>query len=480
MQETMILTTPINCNEGHKSQWEALRAGNAGLAKILEAVEKPLGTALIFSHDDPDGITSGLIFQRTMERKGWKTVLHMPAGFMLTNEQFEKAMKATPEAKAIFLLDKGTLSPYSDFARKLPVYIIDHHPTPKAPTECVTFNPSLERYTQCSTSILAHGIATLAETRDTFDDFLCLIGLKGDWAIEPVKGILAEFAKPFFVEYGLPFKNMLRLIHERPTMFDAEQRESTCLLSRVSEFVHAVGGGGFQYFYNDREELLRDVDHPQCIAQGLLGMAAKFEALTSITTLESFIRLIPDEQREILQKIYLYFLSDWDKAGKTLNSSVKTLKLGDTSIYLFVGGKVPLLPMIGSIKLFELKARAGDSIAQIIMASSVSPDYTHISVRGTGDQVHSGKFCGQLQDILRAKYPKYKDLISGGGHPRAAECIIRTDGVSFLNVLNQIVDQLAEMSEVDARCRDGKANKNQKKRVTELGLEYLNVAGMAN
>ncbi|MFZ2956730.1 MAG: DHH family phosphoesterase [Candidatus Ozemobacteraceae bacterium] len=482
MQETMILTNPIRCDEGHKAQWDGLRAANAGLAKILEAVEKPQGTALIFSHDDPDGITSGLIFQRTMEKKGWKTVLHMPVGFMLGPDQLEKALKETPQAKAIFLLDKGTLLPYGEYARKTPVYIIDHHPTPKAPSECVIFNPSRERYTQCSTSLLAHGIATLAGTRDTFDDFLCLVGLKGDWAIEPVKGILADFAKPFFVEYGLPFKNMLRLIHERPTMFDAEQRESTCLLSRISEFVHAVGGGGFQYFYNDREEALKDVDHPQCIATGLLGLAAKSDALTSITTLESFIRLIPEAFREPLGKIYQYFLSDWDKAGKTLNSSVKAVKLGDTSIYLFVGGKVPLLPMIGSIKLFELKARANDQIAQIIMVSSVSPDYTHVSVRGTGDHVHSGKFCGQLQDALKAKYPKYRDFISGGGHPRAAECTIRTEGVSFLNVLNQVSDQLTEMVEIDARCREGKAIKNQKKRVGELGLEYLTAtaAGLAN
>jgi len=479
MQETMILTNPVRADEGYRAQWDGLLAKTPGLAKILEVIEKPQGTALIFSHDDPDGITSGLIFQRVLEKKGWKTVLEMPEGFMLQPDQLDKVVKAHPESKAIFLLDKGTLAPYADYCRKLPVYIIDHHPTPTAPADCIIFNPSLEKYTWCSTSIMAHGIATLAGTRDQFDDFLCLIGLKGDWAIEPVKGVIADFAKPFFVEYGQAFKNMLKLIHERPTMFDAEQREATCLLSRISEFVHATGGGGFSYFYNDREEALRDVNHPKCIAEALLGLAGKPEALTTISTLESFIRLLPEAQRESLNKIYLYFLADWDKAGKTLNSSVKALKLGETAIYLFVGGKVPLLPMIGSIKLFELKSKTTDPMAQIIMVSSVSPQYTHVSVRGTGDKVHSGKFCGQLQNILQERFPKFKECISGGGHPKAAECTVKTDQVSFMTVLNQVVSQLSEMAEVDLRVQEGKASKVQKKRVAELGLEYLNaqVAG---
>jgi len=473
MQETMILTNPITCDQGYRAQWESLRSQHVGLARILEAIQKPQGTALIFSHDDPDGITSGLIMQRTLERKGWRTVLHMPAGFMLSADQLDAALKSEPGAKALFILDKGTLAPYTDFQKKLPTYIIDHHPSPKAPTEVTLFNPALERYMQCSTSILAHGIAFLAGTRDAFDDFLCLLGLKGDWAIEPVKGILAEFAKPFFVEFGREFKNLLTLIKERPTMFDAEQREHTCLLSRVSEFVHGTGGGGFQYFYNDREPVLKNVDHPQCIANALRKLTDKVDALKSITTLESFIRLIPDPEREQLQKIFFYFLADWEKASQTLDSSARILKLEDTSIYLFVGGKVPLLPMIGSIKLFDLKARSQDKIAQIIMVSSVSPDYTHISVRGSGDRVHSGKFCGQMEATLKNNFSRYKEYISGGGHPRAAECTIKTGGVAFISVLSQVMAQLQEMAEIDQKAREGKMSKNHKKRALELGLEYL-------
>ncbi|MGM0600875.1 MAG: hypothetical protein ACQETH_13780, partial [Candidatus Rifleibacteriota bacterium] len=152
---------------------------------------------------------------------------------------------------------------------------------------------------------------------------------------------------------------------------------------------------------------------------------------------------------------------------------VKTLHLEDTAIYLFVGPKVPLLPMIGSIKLFELKEKAGDKLAQIIMVSSVSPDYTHVSVRGSGDRVHSGKICGELQDSMQEIYSPWKDKISGGGHPKAAECTVKTGEVPFVKVLTRVTEVLNEMYTLDKTAKDGNLNDTQKARADKLGLEYL-------
>ncbi len=300
MEEAVILQTEFKDIEGYKSQWENIKAHNPGLQKILHAVENPQGMALVFSHDDPDGLTSGLIFKRILQKKGWKVSARFPEGFMLQPDQLEKALKETPDAKAIFLLDKGTLAAYNNYSEKLPVYIVDHHPTPVVPDKCTYSNPSLPAYTWCSTSILAHGIATLSGTREDFDDFLCLMGLKGDWAIEPVKGIIADFAKPFFVEYGKNFKNLLKLVKERPTMFDAEQRDHTCLLSRVTEYVHATGGGGFSYFYNDREPALKNVNHAECIATALEGIADKMSKVREIKSLDDFVNLLPQPQQGLL------------------------------------------------------------------------------------------------------------------------------------------------------------------------------------
>lgn len=475
MQEAMLLKNPVTASESHQAQWQAQMAAHPGLKAIVETINSPKGTALIFSHDDPDGITSGLILKRTLAKKGWKPVLKMPTGFMLSQEQWDQALKEHPETKAVFISDKGTLAPYSVFGEKLPVFIVDHHPSPQAPEGCQIYNPALSAYIPASTSLLAHGIATLCGTRESFDDFLCLIGLKGDWTIEPVKfGINGEFAKPFMVEYGLAYKKLFATVKERPTMFDAEQREVTCLLSRVAEFVHAVGGGGFQYFYNDRHESLKNVDHPACIASALEKMSDKAQDLMNISSLDSFIKMIPAPEHDLLQKIFTYFLEDWDKASRLLDSSAKAVVLGDTAIYLFVGGKVPLLPMIGSIKLFDMKLANNDKLAQIIMVSSVSPEYTHISVRASGDQVHSGKFCGGMQNLFHQKYPKFKNFISGGGHPRAAECTIKTGGVTFVQVLGHVMNRLGEMADIQQAYAEKTFTADLKKRAGELGLDYLN------
>lgn len=472
MQEAVILQQQFKDVEGYQAQWNRLKEGSSGLQEILQVIEKP-SVALIFSHDDPDGITSGLIFRRTLEKKGWKVTHKLPEGFMLQPEQLEQARRECPDATTIFMLDKGTLAPYDKYAADLPVYIVDHHPAPALPGKCVYFNPSVPAYTWCSTSILTHGIATLAGTRDDYDDFLCLMGLKGDWAIEPVIGMLSDFAKPFFVEYAQKFKNLLTLVKERPTQFDAEQREYTSLLSRVTEFVHATGGGGFSYFYNDREESLKDVNHAECITTALAAIADQASQLSKITSLDEFVNLLPQPQKGLLVKIFDYFLQDWESASSMLNSSTRALKLGETAIYLFVGPKVPLLPMIGSIKLFDLRQKAGDKLAQIIMVSSVSHDYTHVSVRGSGDRVHSGKICGELQDSLQVRYADYKDKISGGGHPKAAECTVKTDKVNFMNVLSRVTEVLGEMQALDQQARTGQLDATQKARADKLGLEYL-------
>ena len=473
MQEAVILQKDFNNVEEHIAQWEGLKAKSPGMQKILEVIEKPEGKAVIFSHDDPDGITSGLIFKRLLTKKGWDVVDYYPEGFLLQPEQFEAALKENPEAKAVFMLDKGTLPPYNEFGKKLPVYIVDHHPSPQAPEECTYFNPSLPAYTWCSTSICAHGIATLAGTRDEFDDFLCLVGLKGDWAIEPVIGLLSDFVTPFLVKYGMQFKNLLKMVQERPTQFDAEQRDHTSLLSRVTEFIHGTGGGGFSYFYHDRDESLKNVDHAKCIATAVEALEDKVEQIKSISRLDDFVALLPEPQKASLVKIFNFFLEDWDKANKTLDTSVKALQIEDTAIYLFVGGKVPLLPMIGSIKLFEMKQAAQDKLAQIIMVSSVSKDYTHVSVRGSGDHVHSGKICGELQDSMQAMYSDYKDKISGGGHPKAAECTVKTENVPFIKVLTRVTEVLNEMKDLHDKAQAGNLTEEQAARADKLGLDYL-------
>jgi hypothetical protein len=78
-----------------------------------------------------------------------------------------------------------------------------------------------------------------------------------------------------------------------------------------------------------------------------------------------------------------------------------------------------------------------------------------------------------LQDSLQARYAEFKDKISGGGHPKAAECTIKTDRVTFMNVLSRVTEVLSEMQQLDAAAATGKLDDTRKARADKLGLEYL-------
>ena len=122
MTESKIFDIDFTNVEDHAEQWAKLLDNNDGLKKILEVVKKP-GKALVFSHDDPDGITSGLICKRMLLKKGWKVKHYMPEGFKLQPEQFEKALKEFPEAECVFILDKGTSDADDFISDKLPCYV---------------------------------------------------------------------------------------------------------------------------------------------------------------------------------------------------------------------------------------------------------------------------------------------------------------------------------------------------------------------
>ena len=67
MIESKIFDIDFTKVEDHAAQWAKLAQTNEGLKKILDVVNKP-GKALVFSHDDPDGITSGLICKRMLQK----------------------------------------------------------------------------------------------------------------------------------------------------------------------------------------------------------------------------------------------------------------------------------------------------------------------------------------------------------------------------------------------------------------------------
>ena len=81
--------------------------------------------------------------------------------------------------------------------------------------------------------------------------------------------------------------------------------------------------------------------------------------------------------------------------------------------------------------------------------------------------------CNELQNTLRERYPEAKQFISGGGHPVAAECTVKTDKVSFLNVLTRVTEVLNEMNSIDKLNTNGSLNETQKAKAKQLGLDYI-------
>jgi hypothetical protein len=68
-------------------------------------------------------------------------------------------------------------------------------------------------------------------------------------------------------------------------------------------------------------------------------------------------------------------------------------------------------------------------------------------------------------------YAPYKDKISGGGHPKAAECTVKTAEVPFLNVLTRVTEVLGEMQNLDKNKNS--LDEKQTARADKLGLAYL-------
>ncbi|MCS7227821.1 MAG: hypothetical protein NZ839_02515, partial [Endomicrobia bacterium] len=326
---------------------------NSNLKKIVELLPKLTNEQIVtFAHDDPDGVTSAIIFKRLTDKLGIKNEVFFPNTFVLSKAEVEEVKKLY-EPKALFILDKGTLQSYNDELFKIipTIIVIDHHPKIGENFDKINiFNPAMYTYIRTSNSLLIHIIATLLQNTNIYDDFICLIGLKCDWACDPLNNDIPEFCIPFFEDKILPnFSWILEKRNDlRPTMFDIKDQTHTCLLNVISELFFAITGGGFQYFYNSYDEKLKFVNQPKLCFDSFLPEIK----LNKFLNIEEFINRV--ENNEIIKLIYRYFISDWDTTEKMFdNQTILTKVINDTKIFFFFGKNVKLMPMVGSKKLYQ-------------------------------------------------------------------------------------------------------------------------------
>jgi len=422
----------MNYSEFVKGEMES----SEGLRKIVELLKTARGKkCLVFFHDDPDGLTSGAIIVKVLEKLGASVTPKIPDTMELEKFRIEEELKQK-KYDMLFIIDKATMGYYNDYNSLIKdVVIIDHHPLiGELPKNCIVYNPSVPKYTFCSAALLCNNIAELTGTRDKNTDLLALIGLKGDWAIEPATDFVAPFAKPFYDEVSSVFPNLLKKVQGRPTMFEVSQRSVTTVLNQLSEFYFALSGGGFQYFYNDRVDDIKDKSQVNFAYLTLADIRAD-----DYKSLDDFISKI--YFRDIAKKVYNCFLEDWDKAMGMFENIALLDIVGDAKVYLFMGNNVPLMPMAGSVKLYDL----GASCVLVMVNWLGTGRGVHFSFRANTDKVHCGNIAFGMTDKLVALFGN-KGIISGGGHPRAAEFRTRTSGVSLFETLKCFCDVFAEQS----------------------------------
>jgi oligoribonuclease NrnB/cAMP/cGMP phosphodiesterase (DHH superfamily) len=403
------------------------------LEKILELLNNLKGKKILtFTHDDPDGVTAGAVFKRLTDKLGIENKVFLPPKFEVTQEELELAIKQTFVPEAIFIIDKGTIENYKNFVSLTKkIVVIDHHPAiGKNFDNLLVYNPSLKVYTQCCGSFLVHNISTLLNCTTEIEDFLSLVGLRSDWSIDPMNNNIPEFVKPFFEDKIQPkFKNLITPKEGlKPTMFEISDRKKTCVLNQIAELVFALTGGGFQYFYNDYDEKLKNINQPEfCFQIFVKGFEVK-----DYVSLEQFIDTLP--QKEVVNLIFKYYAKDWHNTELEFDkNTIFAGKINDVLTFMFFGKQTRLMPMVGSIKLYEfLNGKEG-----IIFMINIEQDGgVHISFRGNTDKVHLGTIASTIATNLVNKFG-FPQEITGGGHPRAAELKTRKSGVSYIDVMKE-------------------------------------------
>ncbi|MCD6413186.1 MAG: DHH family phosphoesterase [Elusimicrobia bacterium] len=408
-----------------------------GIDKLAEKIKKFSGkTALIYTHDDPDGLSAGVILKRALEKFSYKVIVKVPTTMELERERLTKdARELKPDI--VFVVDKATMGYYDDYAEIHPeIVVIDHHPLLGNPLKKITVvNPVLDGYKRCSASFVVYLLSEFLGVASTGDEIAALIGLKGDWAVEPATDDISDYVASFYEKTKEKNFWLVEKISSRPTMFEVKQREKTTLLNQVAEIIFALGGGGFQYFYYDRDKDLADVRDGFFAFENLefwISCAKQFLAESE------FLENLKAPHKA--KKIFDFYLNDWNKTMTFMENSTPAKFAKETDIYIFLGHDVKLMPMAGSVVLYQLPQTGQDVL--FIMISQMDERGVHFSFRSRNGKIHCGDFAHNLALRLQKRFGD--SGITGGGHPFAAECRTRSRR-DFSEVMIEFFSALSEV-----------------------------------
>lgn len=444
----------------YQDQIAKLKEESEGFNKVIQKIDSLKNSnakILNFSHHDLDGVTSATILKRLLE--GYANVdvtTRMPFEFRLTPEELEEELEGE-DYDLLIISDKGTFAYYDDFLGQVDeVMIIDHHLKDGIPTECIVFNPSLEEEVRSSTSLLSHMLATHFGVADDYDDFIALLGCRGDYIIDPIRGEFPSFAEPFANKVKQKFNQLFVKIDDKLTLFDSGARGRTALLNQVGEVLHV---SLLAHLYTPFSEEV-NVDHgPNLVLQALTNFAEQEKEL-DFNNLQDFLEIVPKSEQ--ISKVFELFKKDWDLLEERAENAIFLEEVEEVGIYLIFAKEAlamqdvtfpAILPYVASAKLGELTEK-GDHEAALTIVFCPKDIGTHISLRGGGQILSCDAMCRELVERVQERRPKAKKDIGGGGHELAAECVAAKP-IEMHVVMHEILSIIEDLTEDPTRFEAG-------------------------
>ena len=426
--------------------------------KTIEEISKTKPIKVI-THNDTDGITSGAIFSKALQR--WKKKFSLEIVKNLEKEY----IKSLPEDHLLVFLDLASGSLPELANKQTQIIILDHHEIPdqqEIPKNVILINPILTNSENMAGSALCYLFARNLSEQNKDLANLAVIGMIGDM-----------FEKNIGKTYGSILKDAEVVIKKGLLLYPATRPLDRVLENSFSLYIPEVSGS-----FKGTLELLRDAGI-QKTSRGFKSIAELSEK--EMSDLGTAIMLRKKENantNEMIGNIYLikFFstLEDAREISATINACSR-MGYPDTSLGLCLGDKQSkkdaqkiylkykktISSALGEIeKIEKLKGKdyiiinAEDKIRDTVVGTvasimSFSPLYPEGTIIITMANTPNGKVkvsarvAGRRGKNVREILYKAIASLEGevGGHPKAAGCLIQKDKLEeFITNLKNILE----------------------------------------
>ncbi|MGQ9788737.1 MAG: DHH family phosphoesterase [Candidatus Hadarchaeaceae archaeon] len=428
----------------YRQQIKILLEHDAGFARSVDLIRE-LGRrkqlrVVNFSHHGLDGVACACILQRLFRRLGFKVTTKMPEGFKLSRETLDATVRDNVDL--LIISDKGTFASYDGFLEKAEnVLIIDHHTPDGSPVEAVVFNPSMGGQVTTASSLLCHMLATQVTSTDEYDDFVALVGCRGDFTFDPVEERCAEFVHPFVERLMKMCPRFFKTRIARPTMYDLRDRRRTALINQIAEALYA---GTLAHYYVDLSSFNRS---GQELVFDFLNNRITGKRLPLIRNLD-FLEV--SREGRTISRALTEFCFDWTLLDFRVRSPIFLGEIESVGVYLVFASETSrlqsapfpaVLPHVAATQLEPLKRAFGHTETMVIVVCP-KENGVYVSIRGEDGIISCSGICSQLADRLRSLYFETV-VIEGGGHVEAAECFIGKSVPLYL-VMRELILMMKE------------------------------------